>query len=150
MTIIKLATKEEQKSVDILDKIKSKIQILEFFEGIHKNEEQTTLVFLKTSGLNEAEAKNVLTILKDKIKEKKIQVKTEFSLHTNAENGIEKIKKVLEIPKVAIKYLGSPLYSISIEDSNYKDANRKMKDALEMLQKKAKAEACILEIKEKP
>ncbi len=149
--ILKLATKEDKKAQEILEKIRSKTQVLELFEGIHIKDEKENLSFLKSTGLDDQESKNLLTILKEKIKEKKISVKVEFSLSSHAENGIEKIKKALDIKKdkVTIKYLGAPLYSINVEDNNYKDANKKMKEVIEILEKNAKAESCVLEIKEK-
>jgi translation initiation factor 2 subunit 1 len=147
LTLIKLATKQDAKAQEILDKIKSTILITEFFENIHKKEEKDNIVFLKSSGLSDSESKNLFDLLKEKIKEKRVKIKIEFSLHSNAENGIEKVKKVLELNNVQIKYLGAPLYSITIEDSNYKDGNKKMKKALEILEQKAKEESCAFEIK---
>ncbi len=149
--ILKLATKDEKKAQEILDKIRSKTHILEFFEGIHKKDEKENLSFLKSAGLNDQESKDILNILKEKIKEKKINIKMEFTLSSHAEEGIERIKKALSIKKdkVSIKYLGAPLYSINVEDNNYKDANRKMKEVLDILEKNAKAEGLALEVKEK-
>lgn len=150
MTLIKIITKDEEKAKSALEKLKAKTEVSQFFNDFLNKPEKEFLSEIKSLGLNDAESKTLHSMLKDKIKEKKVFVKAELDLHCDSENGIDKIKKVLAIKKdkLEIKYLGAPSYMISIEDKDYKEANKKLKEVLDEIQKRAKSEGCFLEIKQ--
>jgi len=150
LTLIKIVTKDEEKSKSALEKLKAQILVTQFFNDFLNKSEKEFISKIKELGLNETESKTLYSMLKDKIKEKKVTVKTELSLHCDSENGIEKIKKTLSIKKdkLEIKYLGAPSYMISIEDKDYKEANKKLKEVLDEITKRAKTEGCFLEIKQ--
>lgn len=147
-TLLKIVTKNDEKTTKVFNDIKSKETIFDFFENFLKKNEKDLLSEFRSFGLNDNESKELFSMLKDKIKEKKVNVKKEFSLHCEAENGIEKIKKVMAIKNADIRYLGAPHYMINLEDKDYKEANKKMKEILDEITKRAKSEGCVLEIKE--
>ncbi len=147
-TLLKIVTKNDDKTKQIFDKIKSKETVLDFFENFLKKNEKEILAEFEDFGLNDQESKELFSMLKEKIKEKKVNVKAEFTIHSEAENGVEKIKGVLTIKNADIKYLGAPHYMINVEDKDYKEANKKMKEILDEITKRAKVEGCVLEIKE--
>jgi translation initiation factor 2 alpha subunit (eIF-2alpha) len=147
-TLLKIVTKNDSKTKIIFDKIKSKTIIIDFFENFLKKNEKENIDEFKSFGMDDKESKELFSMLKEKIKEKKINVKAEFTLHSEAEDGIERIRRVLTIKDADIKYLGAPHYMINVENKDYKEANKKMKEFLEEITKRAKVEGCILEIKE--
>jgi translation initiation factor 2 subunit 1 len=150
LTLIKIVTKNEEKSKIALEKLKAKTQVSLFFNDFLNKPEKEFISEIKALGLNDNDSKTLHSMLKDKVKEKKVTVKAELDLHCDSENGIEKIKKVLSIKKdkLEIKYLGAPSYMISVEDKDYKEANKKIKEVLDEIQKRAKSEGCFLEIKQ--
>lgn len=117
---------------ETIEKIKEKSSLAEFFE---KAKENPTLL---EKLMNKEEATKFLKILKEK-KEKEISVKKKFSLSSQAEDGIKKIKKIL--PEEAT-YIAAGKFAITIKDKNYKDANTKINQILEDIEKKAKEEGC--------
>ncbi len=150
LTLIKIILKDENKAKEIIEKIKSEIWVTQLFNDFLNKSEKEFISTLKSFDLSESEAKTLYSMLKDKIKEKKVIVKAELVLHSEAEDGIEKIKKVLSIKKdkLEIKYLGAPSYMITLEDKDYKEANKKLKEVLDEITKRAKTEGCFLEIKQ--
>jgi translation initiation factor 2 subunit 1 len=150
LTLIKIITKNEEKSKNALEKLRAQIQVTQFFNDFLNKPEKEFISTIKGLGLGESESKTLYSMLKDKIKEKKVIVKAELDLHCDSEDGIEKIKKVLSIKKdkLEIKYLGAPSYMVSVEDKDYKEANKKLKEVLDEITKRAKQENCFLEIKQ--
>lgn len=148
-TLIKIITKDENKAKEIVEKIRANMLVTQLFNDFLNTPEKEFLSVLKSSGLSDNDSKTLYSMLKDKIKEKKVTVKAELTLSCDAEDGILKIKKVLSIKKdkMGIKYLGAPSYSIIIEDKDYKEANRKLRAVLDEIIKRAKQENCFLEIK---
>ncbi|MCX6741626.1 MAG: S1 RNA-binding domain-containing protein [Candidatus Pacearchaeota archaeon] len=146
-TILKIVLKDEKKAAEIITKIKIEQTISEFFEKFSEGGIKESN--LRSLDLNDQESKALFSFLKEKIKEKKAQIKVEFSLHTDAADGIEKIKKILTISEknVLIKYLGSPNYSLSIEDKDYKEINKRVKSIFDQIAQKAKAEGALFEMK---
>lgn len=146
-TILNLVIKDEKRSADIITKLKLDETISEFFEKFSEGGIKESN--LKALGLDDRESKALFAFLKEKIKEKKAQIRVEFSLHTDSPDGIEKIKKILSIQekKVSIKYLGSPNYSLSIEDKDYKEINKRVKAIFDQIAQKAKAEGLVFEMK---
>ncbi len=101
---------------------------------------------LQDFGLTENEALLLLQRMKDKIKTKKVFVKSKINLKCAEFDGIERIKKVLNIDSGEIIYISAPEYVLSIEDSDYKSANKKMDMLIQELEKRAKQNVCEIEI----
>jgi translation initiation factor 2 alpha subunit (eIF-2alpha) len=94
-------------------------------------------------------SKKILEILRAQ-KQKKAEIKKEIILTSNAEDGLNKIKKTLsEKGGAKIKYLSGGKYSIQIEDANLKKADNSLRLILQEIEKKAKQEGLQFAIKER-
>ena len=94
-------------------------------------------------------SRKILEILNSQ-KQKKVEIKREISLISNAEEGINRIKKVLlEKGKAQIKYISGGRYSVQIEDTDLKKADNSLRNILQEIEKKAKQEGIQFAIKEK-
>jgi len=121
---------------EIIDKIKKSSSLAEFFEQAKENQNMLDKL------MNKKEAEKLLKILKEK-KEKEISVKKKFSLSSQANDGIIKIKKIL--PE-EVTYLAAGKFTITIKNKNYKNANTKINQILEDIEKKAKQENCVFSL----
>lgn len=121
-----------QNPQEVTKKIKEKSSLADFFEKVRENPR------LLDSLMNKQEATKLLKVLEEK-KEKEIYVKKKFSLSSNAEDGINRIKKIL--PE-KVTYLAAGKFLITIKDKNYKDANAKVNSLLQEIEEKAKKESC--------
>lgn len=130
---LKSISKESEK---IIQKIKETSSLTDFFEQAKENPK------LLDDLMNKDEAAKLLKILKEK-KEKEIFVKKKFSLTSQAEDGIVKIKKI--VPADAT-YLAAGKFLITIKNKSYKEANLKLSKLLEELEKKAKQENCVFSV----
>lgn len=68
---------------------------------------------------------------------KKVQVKKEIELYTLQPGGVETIKKTLKKvgeSGVSVKYISTPKYLLQVTSPNYKDAQKKIDDALNALE----------------
>lgn len=144
MIILELVTKEKAKQKEVIDNIKE-FGILDFLNKILKKEEEA-LKLLVQFGLNEQEAREMIKKIKEKIKTKKVSVKVKISLKSYEMDGVERIKKVLDLKEGTIIYVGAPYYVLSVEDSDYKAANKKIETLLEEIEKRAKQQHCEIEI----
>lgn len=118
---------------EAIKKIKESSSLVEFFEQAKENPK------LLENLMEKDEAAKLLKILKEK-KEKEIFVKRKFSLSSQAEDGIIKIKRV--VPQDAT-YLAAGKFLIELKNKNYKEANLKVNQILEEIEKKAKKENCV-------
>ena len=84
-------------------------------------------------------------------KQKDIEVKKLIELTCLHENGILRIKKVLEVinENVKITYLAAGKFQITIKSENYKKANQEMDALLMKIEEISKKTECEYEIKEK-
>lgn len=77
----------------------------------------------------------LMKIIEKSFKEKEIKIKAELELKSFAEDGIEKIKQVLnDINKkndVKIKYISAPKYKIEVVSKDPKNAEKKLRESLE-------------------
>ncbi len=91
-------------------------------------------------GLEKKIAEGLTTAIKDKFKPPKIRISGEIRLETYTSEGLEKIKKTLgEIQKISKKidlfYLGAGRYKFSVEEADYKPAEKKFKQAQKIVDK---------------
>lgn len=121
---------------EAIQKIKSKGLITDFFEAVKTNPEKLREV------MSEEEAQRLIKAINEK-KEREVTVKKKFMLTNKSEDGIKKIKKIL--PKETI-YIAAGKYFIEIKDKNYKEANRKIEEAIKDIEQKAKQEGCFFEL----
>ena len=122
----------------VIKKIKQESSLVDFLEQAKENPE------LLENLMSKEEAEKLSKILKEK-KEKEVIVKKKFSLKSEAEDGIVRIKKILPEDK-NITYLAAGRFSIEIKNKDYKDANSKLLQILQDIEKKAKQEGCIFSV----
>ncbi|MCX8193924.1 MAG: S1 RNA-binding domain-containing protein [Candidatus Pacearchaeota archaeon] len=145
--ILNLVIKNKEKTNSLINELRRKIKFRDLFSKFISEPKEIESL-LKQMGLSEEELKRVLEIMSEKIKEKKVVVKSKIVLSCEASNGIERIKTLLlplEKEGVVISYLGAPNYLISLESMDYKEANKKLKELLDTLTLKAKDLDCKLE-----
>jgi len=101
---------------------------------------------LSKLGIKNNIAEKIESIVLERMKPQMVSIKGILKLLTRESNGIEAIKKILNnlsSKGVAVSYLGAPKYRLSVEDSDYKKAENKLRDAVNSsmeLSKKLKAE----------
>jgi len=90
--------------------------------------------------LTKSEADKVSKIVAEKIKPKKIFVKVRLKITSTDPEGIQKIKRALDIKANGLKitYLGAPNYLISIEGDDYKKTNKQLDEIVEKIIKDLK------------
>ena len=91
-------------------------------------------------GLDKKIAQELTAAIEEKFKPTKITITGEIKLETYSSNGLEKIKKNLaDIQKISknidLFYLGAGRYKFSVEDYDYKPAEKKLKQAQKILEK---------------
>ncbi len=120
----------------VIAEIKKKYNLVEFFEQAKENPK------LLKNLMEKNEAEKLLKILKEK-KEREASVKKEFSLSCQAEDGIKRIKRIL--PPNTI-YLAAGKFLLTEKGKDYKEANIKLNQLFEEIEKKAKEEGCVFRI----
>ena len=129
ISIIKAILKNDAGKV--LDSI-SKENISDFIEEISKDSKKLD----KLAG--KEDSKKILDALKSQ-KQKKSIVKKEISLKSTEPEGIEKIKQLLgNLEGIEVKYLSAGKYSLKKETEDLKEADQKLRDILETLEKSTK------------
>jgi len=135
----------EQKAEKILNKIarKKKITLEKAYELIgYKLQEKFKDMFeafelaskspepLINRGINKEWAEIIHEVAKESITKKKIKIKAELNLKFYTDDGIEKIKELLNnlINKYGlnIKYISAPRYSVEVESDNPKLAQKEL------------------------
>ncbi|MBU2523243.1 MAG: S1 RNA-binding domain-containing protein [Nanoarchaeota archaeon] len=100
--------------------------------------------------LSKEDAKKILDIIREKMKPKKIVLKTMLEISSSAPNGLVLIKDILSKQKdVAITYIGAPNYLMIVEDENPKIANKKIETAINSIMNLAKKSGVKVEVKKK-
>jgi|SRR3989338_7665180 len=148
--------KQEQKAEKMLEYVardlktdiagiyeKAGYKILEKYDSLHSAfvdvvENNSSLEKL---GIDKKIANKIEELIRDRIKPAEVSVKGTLNLSSFEGNGAELIKKILVNfidKKIDVSYLGSGKYNIGLHDKNYKDAESKLKDALDSSTKLAK------------
>tara|TARA_Y100000310_G_scaffold219247_1_gene220657 strand:- start:26464 stop:27240 length:777 start_codon:yes stop_codon:yes gene_type:complete len=125
----KLGLKLEELYKKIADKILANYETFsECFEDyINGN------IILEELGLEENYIKILSEIINQRMSPSQVNIRGKFNISTYDPNGVEvvknSLKKLKEIGKenMEISYLGSGSYKVSIVDSNFKDAEMKLK-----------------------
>ncbi|UCD21113.1 MAG: S1 RNA-binding domain-containing protein [archaeon] len=138
--LLSLTTQDQDKIGKIMEGLKE-YGISDFFEEVVKKEKES-LKLLKEVGLTEKESIVLIGKIKEKVKTKKIYVKTKLSLKCFESDGMERIKKVLSVKEGIISYKSAPNYTLTVESLDYKSGNKKTENLIQELQKKAKQNNC--------
>lgn len=120
---------------EIIDKIKSEKDIVEFFEQAKSNPKILESYFSKD------EAEKIMKILESK-KEKLKEIKETFKLSNKSSTGINIIKNILasscQGTSCNISYIAAGKYAIKIQGNNLKNIQNHIDKSLENIEKQAK------------
>jgi translation initiation factor 2 subunit 1 len=144
--LLGLVIKDKARLEQTTGKIREKMHLAELMTRLQENASEG-MAQLEQFSLSHDEASAFILLITEKAKEKFVTVKTELLISTEAEDGIEKIRKLLSVPGMDIKYLSAPHYLLSIKDKDYKEANKKLKEITDALSARAKELGCSFEIK---
>ncbi|MBU2589198.1 MAG: translation initiation factor IF-2 subunit alpha [Nanoarchaeota archaeon] len=98
-------------------------------------------------------AEEITKLVKERIKPVKVSVEGELTLESHESDGIERIKAAIKKGEdfakkkkleIKITYLSAPRYSLELTASNYKDAEKDIKDLVDVIveeMKKSKGQA---------
>ncbi len=99
----------------------------------------TGTVNLEKVGLEKSLTQEITTAVLDKFKPSKIELKGEIKLQTYASAGLDKIKSTLQAienlsSSLRISYLGAGRYKLTLEDADYKPAEKKITQVQQILE----------------
>ncbi|MBN1170212.1 S1 RNA-binding domain-containing protein [Candidatus Micrarchaeota archaeon] len=113
--------------------------IYSFFREISLEGEQA----IDQVDLPKALKAQIIEIAKKSIKKPVIEVDCEFSLVCYGGNGVETIRKILDVDKgVSVHYMGAPKYKISLVAPDYKTGEKKLSALLEDIKAFAQKNHC--------
>lgn len=140
-SILKSSLKNSQ---EIIDKIKQKYELWDFFDKVKEN---SSLLAQFTSS---EEASAIAKLLAEK-REKDKEVKRVFILKSYSDAGIKDMREILSLKNsLEVKYLGSSRFSISCSAKDFKEAEMQVNKALIAIESKAKEKKAEFELIEKP
>ncbi len=125
-----------------IEKIKLKHKLSDFVDLVKED------VKLLEKFFNKAEAELLKKILSEK-KEKAKTIKKTFILKSFSPSGLSEIKEILNIKETKISYLGSSKFSLSVSAKEFKEAQHKIDEILEQIEKSAKQKHADFQLKEK-
>ncbi len=127
----------------IIDEITQSERLYDFINEGKENPKIIEKVFGKK------DTEKILEILLSQ-KQKKAVIKKEINFISYNPDGLRLIKKILgNIKEAKIGYISAGKYSIKTESENMKNADKKLKDILNEIEKNSKKEKILFEIKEK-
>jgi len=77
-------------------------------------------------------------LIRERVKPKKVKITLDLEIKTKLPDGVEKIKKALNIKNVTVKYISAPLYRLEIESENAKESGKLLQKEAENLEKEFK------------
>lgn len=92
-------------------------------------------------------AKQITDLVKERIKPVKVSIAGELTLQSHDEDGIDKIKQAIKKAEdfakkkkleISITYVSAPRYWLELTASNYKDAEKHIKDVVEVIMQEMK------------
>lgn len=137
----------DKNKLNLIKQKSKEFSLDEFLDALDKRDKG----FFAQVGISHDEIKKVFEVLDEKIKNKRVDVRAKFSLKCELPEGIERIKRVLNsisLNGLTITYLGAPNYIIDLEGTDYKELKKKLKEILDLFDKKAKESNCIFEVQE--
>ena len=138
--MLKTVTPDEYEQ--IIQKITEKYSLIEFFSDIADKKKELENIIGKEN------AEKIIKIVQSK-KEKTKEIKQPFKLSDRSENGIVKIKNILQEAKqgtsCTIRYIAAGRYTIVNEGENFKELRAQMTTVLNAIEQKAKKNKCFFE-----
>ena len=127
-----LRTILKEKAENVLENISKRGGIQGFLEKIKNNPRELEEL------MGKQDSKKVFEILKAQ-KQKRAVIKKEVVLKSMDSDGIKKIKEILgNIEGAEIRYISAGKYSLKREDENIKEADQKLNEIIEVIEKRAK------------
>ncbi len=120
---------------ELLNKIQSHAtrtgydSVFTFFEDVSRGEAS-----IEESKISEKEAEAINSLIKTRFKPPRVEVGGMIKVSSYAPDGVEIIKnglKTLKSESTSVKYLGGGRYSVKISSSNYKTAEKKLKEKID-------------------
>lgn len=133
----------EEKAKQAIEEIKKQSNLPEFIQETKENPEKLGKLIGK---------ENTSKILEkiEKQKKKQTTLKKEFILKSENSDGITQIKEILgNIKDAEVKYISSGRFSIKTSAEEIKNADKRLKEILENIEKQAKKKNMEFAIKEK-
>lgn len=132
----------KEKTKEIIEKIKTTERFYDFVEEAKEAPKELEKI------VGKKDAEKILEILKTR-KKKIALIKKQLNLSSQEPNGIELVKEILgKIKDAKIIYISAGKYTIETEAENMKDADTKMKNLVDNLEKSAKKNNMEFAIKE--
>ncbi len=123
-----------EKARAIIEEISKREKIYDFLQRARENPKELEKIIGKEN------SEKILEILSSQQKSKIAVVKKEIILKSTASDGIENIKDILgSIEGVEVRYLSAGKYSLKREDRDLKEADQKLREIIEVIEKKAKS-----------
>jgi translation initiation factor 2 alpha subunit (eIF-2alpha) len=130
-----------EKAEKVIEEILKENDIPSFLEEAKINSEKLEKIVGKEN------AKKILDVLNTQ-KKKKAIIKKEINLTTTKPNGITLIKKVLGIFNgINVKYIAAGKYSLELESSDIKSADKKIKEMIDAAEKESKRSGIEFSVK---
>lgn len=92
----------------------------------------------------------IVAFSKDRIKKKKAIIENELLITCPTADGINSVKKILDINKenLIIHYIGAPRYKLTFSADDYKKGDKELSKILSNMSDKARSLGCTFEFKE--
>ena len=140
LSMLKASVKKPE---EVFQKIKEIYDAIEFLEEIKTNPS------IVEKFIPKSEVATFTKIFAEK-KEKEKEVKKKIVLKSTSPNGINEIKEVLQEAKnIEVTYLGNSKFSLFAKAKDFKEANQKIQNAIEIIKTKAKEKKLVFEAEEK-
>jgi len=131
------------KTGEAIEKMRSEESLVNFFQSVKEDKKKLEKI------VGKEEAGKILAILNVQ-KRKKMILKKDMSLKSDAPDGVERIKKILSgLESVDIKYIAGGKYSIKTESEDIKKADNKLREIVMIIEKRAKENKADFSIGEK-
>ncbi|MBU0760610.1 MAG: hypothetical protein KJ600_05860 [Nanoarchaeota archaeon] len=124
----------------IISKIKEDYNLVDFLAEVKENSG------LLEKFMGKENAKKVFQIISEKQDKNKI-VEKKIILTCDSEQGVKDIREILDFSDAEIHYLGSSKFSMSVSAKDFKEANARIEEILEEIEKRAKKKKAVFEVK---
>ena len=155
----KVIFKDASKSLDIdYEKFFDKMSdfIFDSYESVYEcflDIAENNKILDNCKGLSSKEKESLLNIINQKIKKESFKLKSDFQLVSFNSDGINAVKKVIDMSleksenDISVTYLGSGTYTLKIEGSDKKIIDNGIKNILKNIEENSKKNNCVFSLK---
>ena len=160
--------KQEQKAEKIIEFVAKQLKISkeDLFSKIHEPifKEYPSIYscfeeiiyddkILSNMGIDKKIEKSLVETIKQRIKPPQVEIKGKINLVCNTSNGIDVVKKILiklrDENNITLKSVGGGIYSLTINDENYKSAEKRLKEILSEAENLSQTNKCVFSFERK-